>query len=100
MLPILNGSLMRFAPVAMFYAPSLVRAQTFAGESARTTHEATECVDACMLFAGMLVSALAGEEKETILFESNTSGIVSEKILPITRGRYKYKSVEHIRGKA
>jgi ADP-ribosyl-[dinitrogen reductase] hydrolase len=93
-----NGSLMRLAPVAMFYAPSRVKAQAYAGKSSRTTHGAKECVDACALFAGMLVSALAGSEKETILFESSVSGLVSEKILAIAGGGYRDKSAQHIRG--
>ena len=37
-----NGSLMRLAPVAMFYAPNLARAQFFAAKSSRTTHAAKE----------------------------------------------------------
>lgn len=93
-----NGSLMRLAPVAMFYAPSRAKAQTFAGRSSRTTHAAKECVDACTLFAGMLVSALAGQEKETLLFESSISGIESEKIRAIAKGEYRNKPIQHIRG--
>jgi ADP-ribosyl-[dinitrogen reductase] hydrolase len=93
-----NGSLMRLAPIPMFYAPSQIRAQTFAGKSSRTTHGAKECVEACKLFAGMLVSALAGQEKETILFEHGVAGVVSEKIAAIARGEYKLKTAQHIRG--
>jgi ADP-ribosyl-[dinitrogen reductase] hydrolase len=93
-----NGSLMRLAPVAMFYAPSQARALAFAGKSSRTTHAARECVEACALFAGMLVSALAGQEKEAILFEQSVSGIVSEKLRAIAQGGYKDKSAQHIRG--
>ncbi len=93
-----NGSLMRLAPVAMFYAPSRAIAQAYAGKSSRTTHGAKECVDACTLFARMLVLALVGAGKETILFENGTAGIVSEKILAIARGEYREKSTMHIRG--
>lgn len=93
-----NGSLMRLAPVAMFYAPGQAKAQAYAGKSSRTTHGAKECVEACELFAGMLVSALSGAEKETILFESSVAGIASEKIRAIARGEYRDKSAQHIRG--
>ncbi len=93
-----NGSLMRLAPIALFYAPSRVKAQAFAGKSSRTTHAAKECVEACTLFAGMLASALDGNEKETILFEQGGSGIVSEKLRAIAKGEYKDKSAQHIRG--
>ena len=93
-----NGSLMRLAPVAMFYAPNLARAQFFAAKSSRTTHAAKECLEACGLIAGMLVLALAGEDKETILFENDVTGISSEKLLAIARGEYKAKSAHQIRG--
>jgi len=93
-----NGSLMRLAPVPMFYAPSKAKARLYAGKSSRTTHGAKECVEACTLFAEMLISALAGMDKETILFESSVAGIVSEKILAVARGEYKDKTAQHIRG--
>lgn len=93
-----NGSLMRLAPIALFYAPSRVKAQSFAGKSSRTTHAAKECVEACALFAGMLVSALDGDEKESILFKQGVSGIGSEKLRAIAKGEYKDKPAQHIRG--
>ncbi len=93
-----NGSLMRLAPVAMFYAPDTGRAGAYAAKSSRTTHGARECVDACTLFARMLVLALNGEEKETILFGQGVSAGVSGKILEIAKGSYRDKAVQHIRG--
>ena len=44
-----NGSLMRLAPVPMFYFPDLPKTVHLAGESSRTTHGASECVEACQL---------------------------------------------------
>jgi len=93
-----NGSLMRLAPVVMFYAPNLARAKTYAGKSSSTTHAAEECVQACKLFAGMLVSALGGRDKESILFQNDLSGKEPEKIMAIARGEYREKTAQHIRG--
>lgn len=93
-----NGSLMRLAPVPMFYAPDKKKAGLYAGKSSRTTHAARECVDACVLFAGMMVTALEGFDKEDILFGNSATGIVSEKILDIAKGEYKDKNEQHIRG--
>lgn len=62
-----NGSLMRLAPVAMFYAARPEEAIEKAGESSRTTHAAATAVDACRYFAGLLVSALGGAPKEQLL---------------------------------
>lgn len=93
-----NGSLMRLAPIPMYYAPSKAKARLYAGKSSRTTHGAKECVEACTLFAEILICALAGLDKETILFEQSVAGIVSEKIAATARGEYKNKTAQHIRG--
>ena len=62
-----NGSLMRLAPVPMFYFKSPGEAIERAGESSRTTHGAQTAVDACRYFSGLLVGALGGVDKETLL---------------------------------
>jgi ADP-ribosyl-[dinitrogen reductase] hydrolase len=93
-----NGSLMRLAPVPMYFASSKVKTRLYAGKSSRTTHAAKECIDACTLFADMLVSALTGKEKEVILFEGGVPGIVSAKIQAIANGEYKDKPMQQIRG--
>ncbi len=62
-----NGSLMRLAPVPLAFAPEPERAIHLAGEMSRTTHGAPEPVDACRYYAGLLVGALAGEDKATLL---------------------------------
>ena len=59
-----NGSLMRLAPVPMVFAANPREAVDRAAESSRTTHGALEAVDACRYFAGLLVSAVHGAEKE------------------------------------
>ncbi len=62
-----NGSLMRLAPVPMYYVDDPAEAIAKAAESSRTTHQAQEAVDACRYFAGLLVGALRGVDKETLL---------------------------------
>ena len=62
-----NGSLMRLAPVPMYYATDAAEAIAMAAESSRTTHKAQEAVDACRYFAGLLVGALHGVGKEALL---------------------------------
>ena len=62
-----NGSLMRLAPVPMFFAASPAEAIDRSADSSRTTHGAVEAVDACRYFAGLLVGALNGVDKETLL---------------------------------
>ena len=62
-----NGSLMRLAPVPMYYSGDPAEAIRKAADSSRTTHGAREAVDACRYFAGLLVGALDGVDKETLL---------------------------------
>jgi len=64
-----NGSIMRLAPVPLCYARSPKEAIEKSGESSRTTHAATVCVDACRYFGGLIVGALAGAPKDTLLSE-------------------------------
>ena len=62
-----NGSLMRIAPVPMYFAGNAAEAMERGADSSRTTHGAEEAVDACRYFSGLLVSALSGVDKETLL---------------------------------
>ena len=62
-----NGSLMRLAPVPIYYADDPRTAIARAADSSRTTHGAQEAVDACRYFAGLLAAAFAGADKETLL---------------------------------
>lgn len=93
-----NGSIMRLAPVPMFYFADLDSAARHAANSSRTTHGATECVDACRLLARMLVRALRGQPKhEVLLGDANTEGFCAS-IAAIASGMYQYKSAADIHG--
>src|SRR5262245_40543020 len=62
-----NGSLMRLAPVVMFFYPQRDLALEFAAESSRTTHGAAPCLEACQLMAEFLFRALRGDSRREIL---------------------------------
>ena len=93
-----NGCLMRLAPVPMFYFPDHDRVLHFSGESSRTTHGATECIDASRLFGDMLLRALSGASKTEILFGSEPEMAISPSIQAIAKGEYRSKSINDIRG--
>ena len=96
-----NGSLMRLAPVPMFYYPDIPAAIRFSGESSRTTHAAAECVDACRYFALLLCQAFAGEEKEALLSPPDSeafSPLLAPKIAAIAKGSYRTKKRDLIVG--
>ncbi len=62
-----NGCIMRLAPVAIFFHGDPVAAEHHAVQSARTTHGAATCLEACRRFAGILHRALDGCPKEAVL---------------------------------
>jgi ADP-ribosyl-[dinitrogen reductase] hydrolase len=94
-----NGSLMRLAPIPLFYAKApRQEALAFAESSSRTTHGAPECLEACRLFAEMLLRAFEGQSREAILFEHEPGFVTSPNIAAIARGDYRNKSEAEIRG--
>jgi ADP-ribosyl-[dinitrogen reductase] hydrolase len=66
-----NGSLMRVAPVPLFFAHNPEEAIERPGDSSRTTHAAQTAVEACRYFGGLLVSAINGADKDTLLAPSH-----------------------------
>lgn len=62
-----NGSLMRLAPVPLFFAADPASAIARCAESSRTTHGALTCLDACRYFGGLLVGAVQGRPKAELL---------------------------------
>ncbi len=99
-----NGSLMRLVPVVLFYASEPDDAIDYAAESSKTTHAATEAVDACRLFAALILGALYGERKETILSPEYTPAPnywvrkpLTDTIKQIWQGSYKNKSRKEIK---
>jgi ADP-ribosyl-[dinitrogen reductase] hydrolase len=62
-----NGSIMRLAPVVMYFHPRRDLILKYAGESSRTTHGAVECVEACQILAELLHRALSGAPRDLIL---------------------------------
>lgn len=62
-----NGCLMRLAPVPLFYAAEPALAISMSAESSRTTHGARTCLDACRYFGALIVGAIHGVDKQTLL---------------------------------
>lgn len=100
-----NGSLMRLAPVAMFYAADLPTAIRRAGDSSRTTHGAVACVDACRYFALLLVQAMRGIDKASLLdaamaswLERETGEALCADIAAVAYGSFKHRHPPDIQG--
>ncbi len=62
-----NGSLMRLAPVPLFFASTPEKAIEMAGNSSRTTHSAATCISAYRYFAALIVGAINNVDKKVLL---------------------------------
>ena len=100
-----NGSLMRLAPVPIFFNQNSKKAIEMSGESSRTTHGNAMAVDACRYFGGLIVASLNGTSKEKLLspLYSPIEGYwkehpLNEKIHKIACGSFKEKDPPDIRG--
>lgn len=91
-----NGSIMRLAPVCMYYFGS-DEAEYFAAESSKTTHGAIESVDACRMLGGVISRALSGASKMDALLGGACS-IRTPSIQSIACGDYLAKSEDEISG--
>ena len=92
-----NGSIMRLAPIPMYYLSDIEQTMHFAGESSRTTHGAEEAVESAKLFAVLIRMALLGHDKQDILLKneyySNTATVNA-----LAHGEYLDKEEKHIKG--
>lgn len=102
-----NGSLMRLAPVALYYEHDPVVLVQKAGLSSKTTHGAEEAVDACRYFSSLLFGALQGVSKKTLLAPgfSPLRGLwrdepLSPRIAEIADGSFKVKAGPPMQGSA
>ncbi len=93
-----NGSIMRLAPVPMFFYPDHEQAVVMAGESSRTTHGHPQCVDACKLLAAILCRLLDGGGKESVVFHDNDHRWDTPEVIEIAAGGYRGKSEGQIEG--
>lgn len=62
-----NGSIMRLAPVPLFFARNASEAIRLSGESSKTTHAHPAAVDACRLLGALLVHTIFGATKHELL---------------------------------
>ncbi len=77
-----NGSLMRLAPIPVFYHDNLDECVKYAGESSRTTHANPECIECCQLFASLIFWAFRASSKRDI-FKLNNYRPCAAKVLSI-----------------
>jgi ADP-ribosylglycohydrolase len=98
-----NGSLMRLAPVALYYRADAAEAIRMAGESSRTTHAAQTCIDSCRYMAALILGALMGVDKSALcepMYAPDWREWEREPLHPeveaVAKGSYRRRSPPHI----
>jgi len=100
-----NGSIMRLAPVPLFYAKVPGEAIRKSGDSSRTTHGTALAIDACRYLGALIVGAVNGASREELLSErySPVPGYWKENPLvpeidEIALGSFKHHQPPEIKG--
>ena len=98
-----NGSLMRLAPVCLFYANNMEQAIHYSALSSESTHAAPNAIDACRYYASLIVGSIEGEDKERLMNESYLADYwqqhpLSPEIDEVRLGSYKTKRPPEIVG--
>jgi ADP-ribosyl-[dinitrogen reductase] hydrolase len=68
-----NGSLMRLAPICIYYANDLDKAVHYAALSSRTTHGSLIAVDSCRYFVYLMLKIAQGTDRQRLFSESFVS---------------------------
>jgi ADP-ribosyl-[dinitrogen reductase] hydrolase len=92
-----NGSMMRLAPVVLFYFPDPENIRAYTLQSSRTTHAAQEALECCLVLAQAISNALRGEPKDDVL-RLSSAGLSAPKVIAIAHGEYRSKSTTEING--
>ena len=98
-----NGSLMRLAPVPLFYSRQIEDAIYFSAQSSITTHAAPNAIDACRYYASLIVGAIDGQDKANLLADTYLadywrSESLSAEIEQVRSGSFKTKQPPAIVG--
>lgn len=92
-----NGSLMRLAPVVLFFYPAVEDVLRYSAESSRTTHAAHEAIECCMVLGDRICGALSGDSKEDILHRK-VAAVVQPKVKALTKPAFLRKTQDAIVG--
>ncbi|AMN81027.1 ADP-ribosylglycohydrolase family protein [Pseudomonas azotoformans] len=92
-----NGSLMRLAPIVLFYFPDVHQIDDFSRQSSRTTHGAQEAIECCVVLARAISNALNGATKDDLLSVS-CAGLCAPQVVAIAQGEYCNKTRAQING--
>ncbi len=100
-----NGSIMRLAPIPIFYYNEPEKLMQYSENSSKTTHAAPQCIDACKYMSGIIAGAIKGISKEELLGDSFSlipnywkDNPLDSSIQEIAKGSFKIKQPPQIKG--
>lgn len=97
-----NGSIMRLAPVPLYFARDLQLGIDFSAKSSRTTHSVLIAVDACRYFGALIILAVNGTSKEDMFSDAVLNHFtwsdcsLEPEIFEIAGGSFKIKKEDDI----
>ena len=92
-----NGSIMRLAPIPIFFISNYEDCIKYAGDSSKTTHGSEECIESSKLFSSLIFHAFQTKEKEEI-FTKNTYRSHAKKVRSIASQRISLAELQSTTG--
>ena len=77
-----NGSIMRLAPIPIYFYKNINKTIQYSAESSLTTHGSPECIESCMLLGAILnlfINNINNKSKKELIFNSNLENILNLK---------------------
>lgn len=100
-----NGTLMRIAPIPLYFRNNPEEAMESAILSSKITHGSQLCADACRYYSGLIIGALNGVSKQELLSPhySPIDGYwerdpLADEVLKVAAGSFKEKEPPDIQG--
>ena len=93
-----NGSIMRLAPVVLFYNSNYEESIHYAAESSRTTHQAPEATACCRILGHILHRAINNELDKSALLDNLPHIDLTPPLLALCNREYVNKEESDIKG--
>jgi len=91
-----NGSIMRLAPVPMYFFNNLKKTIHYSGESSKATHNNPMDIDSCKYLGAFIYHAIAGKEKDFIINNTHQELDLDKNVLERVEGDFKEKTAAQI----
>lgn len=101
-----NGSLMRIAPIALYFRNNPQKAINYAELSSKVTHASQLSADACKYYIGLIIGVLNGASKDKLLsglyspFPESWKNIrLAKEIIQVAKGSFIHNNPPKIKGR-